>query len=228
MMDEFLYHVICISISLLLLVGYVFSSYIALIIFPDTTHIQTAKTGNSALLWLKKHRERTDSPHTTVAIQSIRNSMYVAIFVGGASFLSAATLLNSFPNVHNPYQKIRIVILGLILFLSFLSWASVLRSSSHLGYLTGVLKYHEPLEQSDDVEIPHIPATPHSRKANTEDQNSDLHNSTLQFEGISHAQEQQRMSYERMLMYTVVISFRLVLGQCVPYATVVCLHMLPL
>ena len=213
-MDEFLYHVICIAICLFLLIGYAFSSYLLLIIFPDTTHIQTAKTGNSALLWLKKHRERTDSPNTTVAVQTIRNSIYVAIFIGGSTFLAASTLLNSFPHVHDPYQKIRIVILSLILFLSFLSWASVLRCSSHLGYMTGVLMYHEPHEQKEDIEVP-IPATPHSPKANPGDQNSDFRDTTLVFEKLSHSQEQQRMYHERSLMYIVVISFRLVLGRCI-------------
>ena len=209
-MDEFLYHVICIAISLFLLIGYAFSSYLLLVKFPYSTHIQTAKTGYSALLWLKKHSERTDSPNTTVAVQTVRNSIYVAMFIGGSTFVAASTLLNSFPHVHDPYQKIRIVVLSLILFLSFLSWASVLRCISHLGYMTGVLMYHEPQEQEEDVEMPLIPVTPHTPQASPGDLNSPFRNITLELEKISYNQEQQRVYHERSLMYTVLISFRLV------------------
>ena len=218
-MDEYLYNILCISICLFALTAYASSTYFFTFFFPLTSaKMQMVKTTKSALVWLKKHREKTDSPNVTVAVQTIRNSIFVAIFTGGATFLSAVTLLNSFPSIHDPYQKIRTVILSFILFLSFLSWASVLRSSSHLGYMTGVLKYHEPHEvEQGENRVSSTPLTEPLNNQNSQflDRQADFDISCIDYDALISTQEQQRMYHERSVMYMVIISFRLVLGQCI-------------
>ena len=213
-MDEYLYNILSISVCLFALTSYALSSYLFTYFFPrSSAKMQMVKTTRSALLWLKKHREKTDSPNTTVAVQTLRNSIFVAIFTGGATFLSAVTLLNSFPSIHDPYQKIRTVILSVILFLSFLSWASVLRSSSHLGYMTGVLKYHEPYEVDQDQGLAsHTLSEP--SPANNENSNFrggqvDIDVYCSDYDTLLTMQEQQRMCHERSLMYMLVVSFSL-------------------
>ena len=211
-MDEYLYNILCISICLFALTAYASSSYLFTFFYPrSSAKMQMVKTTRSALLWLKKHREKTDSPSVTVAVQTLRNSIFVAIFTGGATFLSAITLLNSFPSIHDPYQKIRTVILSVILFLSFLAWASVLRSSSHLGYMTGVLKYHEPheIDQDDDL-VSHTLSDPsNNQNSDFRDRQADFDVYCSDYEALLNSQEQQRMSHERSLMYMLVVSFSL-------------------
>ena len=105
--------------------------------------IQLSKEISNALVWMAKHQEVADAPTVTLAIQTLRNTILVAIFVGGASFQYGFTYLNNYYMEESMQVKIRSLILATLLMISFLCWATVIRCASHLGYFVGALKFRE-------------------------------------------------------------------------------------
>jgi len=104
--------------------------------------------------WLHKHKEKSDPQTTTLAVQTLRNTIMVGIFVGGNALNFAYTITASYsPDSHERIQ-VRSIILSILLFCSFLCWANVIRHASHLGYLVGTLDF----EDTTDLNIlEHIP-----------------------------------------------------------------------
>eukprot|EP01038_Epipyxis_sp_PR26KG_P006989 gene6989-9551_t len=88
--------------------------------------------------WIHKHCTKADPPSVTLAVQTLRNTMIVAVFVGGSSLQFGFTFLNSYKDSNDIVSNVRIGVLSVFLFFSFLCWASVIRLASHLGYLLGV------------------------------------------------------------------------------------------
>lgn len=108
--------------------------------------------------WVQKHKLKDDAPNVTLAIQTLRNTILVAIFLGGGAFTSAFNTLNDLGDSSNSYNlvdKTRQVILSILLMLSFLGFASVIRAASHLGYQLGTIYKkalrHEP--SSDTIQV---------------------------------------------------------------------------
>jgi hypothetical protein len=93
------------------------------------------------MFWVRKHKEMTDTETVTLAVQTLRNTAIVAIFVGGYSFSNATIVILSITKYEQFDLRIAKSIVCLLLFLSFLCWATVIRSSSHLGYHLGVISY---------------------------------------------------------------------------------------
>jgi uncharacterized membrane protein len=89
---------------------------------------------------------KIDAPSVTLAIQTLRNTILVAIFVGGSSFQYAYISLNGLESSSNVWQICRVVILATLLFSSFFCWANVIRSASHLGYYIGTIGETLPLQ----------------------------------------------------------------------------------
>jgi ABC-type transport system involved in Fe-S cluster assembly fused permease/ATPase subunit len=102
--------------------------------------------------WIRKHYSKSDAQSVTLAIQTIRNTIIVAVFVGGTALQFGLGFLNSYKDALLFYSKLRIAILSSFLFLSFLFWASVIRLASHLGYLIGTMEYNSNVEVELEVE----------------------------------------------------------------------------
>lgn len=154
-MDDFQYNIYTISICLFILLLYVLLSYGITIYRPSSSFkIHLARASANSFLWIQKHKEKNDPASVTLAIQTFRNTILVAIFIGGIAFQSAISLATSFRDLTSTVGRIRHIILSVFLFLSFLCWTSVIRSASHLGYLTGVLSYEssQSIPTSNDIE----------------------------------------------------------------------------
>lgn len=84
--------------------------------------------------WMARHNARDDVASATLAVQTLRNTMLVSIFVGTMSFQAALALLV-------PGATTRNFILATLFFASFLNFALVIRAAAHLGYVLGGVHY---------------------------------------------------------------------------------------
>jgi hypothetical protein len=139
------------SISL----GFLFSYHAFLYITLSRSfgnHIQLSINLNNAVNWLRKHKERGDAASVTLAVQTLRNTILVVVFLGGYSLQMGFTVLSSVATISADqiHLKIRAVIISSCLFLSFLCWVSVVRIASNLGYFIGTLDYSPT--GTDDIE----------------------------------------------------------------------------
>ena len=166
---------IIIIICIIILLPYSCATLVFAYLIPNMN-----KDSHRIDLWLRKHQEKSDTANIQLAIHTLRNSNYVAVFIGGAVFQMAVNVSHLYPSSSNDIiEKIRIMTISITLFLSFLCWAFSLRSSFHLGYMIGIDKYHDisardPEEQStgyvlgeipytsyqSDLNIPNLPHTP--------------------------------------------------------------------
>ena len=91
-----------ISVSLGLFAGYHIFSYVTYVVKSEgsSSSIQLRKNVANAFLWLKKHKIKDDAPNVTLAIQTLRNTILVAVFLGGGSFTAAYSLLDSVRRIH--------------------------------------------------------------------------------------------------------------------------------
>lgn len=109
----------------------------------------------NSLRWVLKHREKSDAASVTLAIQTFRNTILVAVFVGGNAFSQAFNFADGYQSsVGNPIEQARYIVLAALLFGSFLSWACVIRFVAHLGYIFGTLSHNIPPPASPVVATP--------------------------------------------------------------------------
>ncbi len=109
-------------------------------------HMQLAINLKNSTRWLAKHRDKTDSPTSTLAIQTLRSTIMVGIFVGGYAFTGAISMMNGYTANETLRDKIRAVILAALLFSSMLCWAIVIRIASHVGYVVETFDYLDKTE----------------------------------------------------------------------------------
>jgi len=103
--------------------------------------MQLSRNLKTSSLWLSKHLIHDDASSDTAAIQTLRNAILVAIFIGGSSLTLAWNALDAAaaPDISfNDYM--RLMILGVLLSASFLNWANTIRYATHLGFVVGTLK----------------------------------------------------------------------------------------
>lgn len=93
---------------------------------------------NSAF-WARKHQARDDAASSTLAVQTLRNTILVAVFVGGGALNLGLSYTNGYQESDNLAHQIRSIVLSFLCFASFLSWVMVIRFASQLGYLIGTL-----------------------------------------------------------------------------------------
>ena len=86
-------------------------------------------------VWATKHVELRGAPDVTLAIQTLRNTVLVATFVGTLSFTVAVASLNAAAS--DDASRLRAVIAAVFLIASFLNFALVIRCAAHVGYLIG-------------------------------------------------------------------------------------------
>jgi hypothetical protein len=88
-------------------------------------------------------------------VQTLRNSILVAVFIGGYAFQNGVSALTSIKTDGlDLHDKIATGIVALLMFLSFLCWATVIRCASHLGYHIGVLSHMFASQPSKPVPPP--------------------------------------------------------------------------
>ena len=113
------------------------------------TQTQLGRNLEMMILWSQKHAEQQDPASVTLAVQTMRNSIIVAIFVGGAALQAGTQILNfgeqytyqvgrpdTFPSMP---LMVRAGIIATLLIMSFLNWALVIRYNNHAGFMIGAL-----------------------------------------------------------------------------------------
>ena len=138
MEDSFGISCIAVSLGLTTLYHAVFFGRVAL---TNSWNIQFSDDFVNNIIWVSKHQETHDSLSVVLAVQVLRNTTLAAIFVGSFAFqfgLSAVTLCAQSNQLE---IKIGEGIVACFMFLSFLSWATVIRATVHLGFHIDTLSY---------------------------------------------------------------------------------------
>lgn len=161
-----LFDLIALILSLVLLLAYNIYAYSITLSYvcckkpnDELVKLQLHRNWATSYLWMQKHAQKNDAPTVTLAIQTFRNTILVATFLGTITFQSAISICNSYISMTDDYQRARSIILVVLLFSSFLSWSSVIRCAAHLGYQTGVLsdKIEKKIKESQstptDIEL---------------------------------------------------------------------------
>ena len=112
---------------------------------------QLGRNLNMVGMWSVKHFENKDAATTVLAVQTLRNSLISAIFIGGAALGAASTVIQppSDDIEWTPALQVRQIILSTLLCCSFLSWALVIRYNTHLGFMMGGI--HVFIEEKKDM-----------------------------------------------------------------------------
>eukprot|EP01032_Pedospumella_encystans_P022057 gene22057-25006_t len=106
---------------------------------PFTIHMVNSE------MWIKKHKEMYDPATTVLAIQTIRNTLMVGVFIGGNAINIAYSFANDYKDLVGQRWKVRSMVLMALLFSSFICWANVVRLGSTLGYMIGTMQYSEKM-----------------------------------------------------------------------------------
>ncbi len=106
---------------------------------PFTIHLVNSE------MWIRKHKDASDSQTTVLAIQTLRNTLTVGVFAGGNAIKIATDFANDYKDLEGQRWKVRSSILMIVLFCSFICWVNVIRLGSTLGYLIGTMQYSEKL-----------------------------------------------------------------------------------
>ena len=148
---------VCISLGIFAL--YHINLYIVLPYYSEKTVPFLTNMQNSTL-WIQKHKEMNESATILLAIQTLRNTMMAAVFIGGNALNFAYVFANDFKNVTDPAMQLRSVAITTFMFLSFMCWANVIRIASVLGFLIGTMQYSEKkrneYSEKADVELGNI------------------------------------------------------------------------
>ena len=113
---------------------------------------QAGRNKRNMLIWAEKHNKLPDAPNVTLAIQSLRNTILVGIFIGGASLQYAVNACEVLRADVTPSVICRQLIIAALLFISFLNWTQVIRFANHAGYFIGTLNSHV-LEKKEAMQL---------------------------------------------------------------------------
>jgi hypothetical protein len=87
--------------------------------------------------FIAKHLERDDAASSVLAVQSLRNTILVAIFIGGIAFQAFQTAAVAAGAATDAVSSARSLVFSAFLLGSFLNFALVIRAASHLAYILG-------------------------------------------------------------------------------------------
>jgi hypothetical protein len=110
--------------------------------YGTTSDTQLGRSLDTAVLWAQKHAEVADAGSVVLAVQTLRNVIVVAIFVGGAALQVAISGLENKDmnwSSNEDIDKVRTLIKSVLLICSFLNWSMVIRYASHAGFMVGAL-----------------------------------------------------------------------------------------
>lgn len=104
----------------------------------------------NVVYWSLKHFKAShDTPTTTLAVQTLRNSMIAAIFIGGSALGAAGAVIQPMWEYWTPRLAVRQIILASLLCVSFLNWALVIRYNTHAGFMAGAIHTHVQVKISE-------------------------------------------------------------------------------
>ncbi len=129
-----------------------------------SNEVQLSMNIQLAERWVMKHKEKSGAPSATLAIQTLRNSIMVGVFIGGNVLSLGINTANEFNDYDNKdgRMKARTCVLAACCICSFLCWVNVIRYCAHLGYLIGTLSFNPPPTSVPPASVPPIPAVPTS------------------------------------------------------------------
>jgi len=118
--------------------------YLSIMTKGSAGHAALTTNVKIALAWIKKHTEKGDAPTVTLAIQTLRNTILIAIFIGGNSLAFGLGYSSNYRAIMgDEVLQLQYIIMCVCLLCSFLCWACVIRYASHVGYYIGTLSYAE-------------------------------------------------------------------------------------
>jgi len=124
--------------------------YTATITRGSASHTVLSTNIKIALSWIRKHKEKGDAPNVTLAIQTLRNTILIAIFAGGFTLALGLSYSYAYTNIiGDEVLQLQHIIMCVCLLCSFLCWACVVRYSSHVGYYIGALSYIEIIKPKE-------------------------------------------------------------------------------
>lgn len=91
--------------------------------------------------FIAKHLEKDDAATSVLAVQSLRNTILVAIFIGGIAFQAFQTAAAAAGAAADSVSSARSLVFSAFLLGSFLNFALVIRAASHLAYIMGGARY---------------------------------------------------------------------------------------
>ena len=139
-----LFDVVALAVCIFVLFAYHFLFYNSTVGVDGK--LQLSFNLRNVVHWLHKHKEKSDPQSVTLAVQTLRNTILVAIFVGGNALNFAYNVTSTYREDMAKRQQVRSIILAILLFGSFLCWANVIRHASHLGYLIGTLDFEDKMD----------------------------------------------------------------------------------
>ena len=87
--------------------------------------------------WTQKHMSGRSAPDVTLAVQTLRNTVLVATFVGTLSFTVTTATLSAVAGIDDAPARVRALLHAALLCGSFLNFALVIRCAAYAGYLIG-------------------------------------------------------------------------------------------
>lgn len=143
-----LYEIVVLSVSLSIFAAYHTILY-PLVLCERPTGIQLTLNIQVAKHWLDQQRSKEDPNSAMLAIHTLRNTIIVAVFVGGSTFSVGASFLDDISNGNfiSEFQRSRAIILSTLLLGSFLMWVCVIRYSSYMGYTLSTLTFLSAVER---------------------------------------------------------------------------------
>lgn len=130
---------ISIGIAGFLAIGYILR-YVHLGYFGASMTMFVNQNRRSIRHWITRQATNQDNASMILTVQTFRNTIMVATFIGGAAFSNAFSQLNS--SSHLPLdRKIVAIFISICLFASFLCWTQVIRACLRLAYILYAWNY---------------------------------------------------------------------------------------
>ena len=95
------------------------------VILGRNSKAQLAKMIQNSYWWAKKHQEKDDAPTVTLAVQTLRNTILVAVFVGGNAITTGLSYANSYDGSSELNLQIRSIVLSTLCICSFLCFVDL-------------------------------------------------------------------------------------------------------
>ncbi len=121
--------------------------------------------------FVSKHLAHDDAATAVLAVQTLRNTVLVAIFIGGIAFQAfqvAAGAAGAASAAGDAVEAARTLVLAAFLLGSFLNFALVIRAASHLAYIMGGARHAvagDALEEGRGAAPTAAASAPYSRAA---------------------------------------------------------------
>jgi hypothetical protein len=136
------FDIVSVTLSLFMFTAYYIHFYLVSIgSGPKSTQLR--KNIDNVGYWSMKHFYASDSTATTtLAVQTLRNSIVAAIFIGGSALSTVSVVIQPMFEYWSPRLAVRQLILSTLLTISFLNWALVIRYNTHAGFMAGAIYPH--------------------------------------------------------------------------------------